>query len=50
MPSKKLKVKCITCKKRIQGKPRIMRLQITHEDDRMTKAQRKLGSHQRIGT
>jgi hypothetical protein len=43
LPSKRLKVNCITCKKPIQGKPRVMRLKITHEDDRMIKGAKKAG-------
>ena len=43
MPSKKSKVNCITCKKPSQGKPRIMRLQITHEDELMIKCAKKVG-------
>jgi hypothetical protein len=43
LPSKKLKVNCITCKKPIKGKPRIMRLQITHQNDRMIKCAKKVG-------
>ena len=44
-PKTKVKggVRCISCKKPIPGKPRVMRLQITHEEPRMIECAKKVG-------
>jgi len=38
-----VKAYCVSCKKPILGKPRIMRLQITHEDPRMISCAKRVG-------
>jgi hypothetical protein len=39
----KSKVYCISCKKPIQGKPSVMKLQITHKNPRMIDCAKKVG-------
>lgn len=39
----KSKVYCVSCKKPIQGKASVMRLQITHKNPRMIECAKKLG-------
>ena len=39
----KSKVWCVSCKKLIQGKPSVMRLQITHKNPRMIECAKKAG-------
>ena len=39
----KPKVRCVSCKKLIKGKPSIMRLQITHKNPRMIECAEKVG-------
>jgi hypothetical protein len=39
----KSKVYCVACKKPIQGKPSVMRLQITHKNPRMIECAKKVG-------
>jgi hypothetical protein len=51
MPSRKSRVKtkvktkvcCVSCKRPIEGKPRVMRLQITHKNPSMIECARKVG-------
>ena len=43
MLSKKSKIHCIACKRPIRGKPSVMRLQITHQNDKMIKCAKKVG-------
>jgi len=40
---KKSKLRCVSCKKPIQGKPSVMRLQITHKNPRMIECAKKVG-------
>jgi hypothetical protein len=39
----KSKVRCVSCKKPIPGKPSVMRLQITHKNPRMIECAKKVG-------
>jgi hypothetical protein len=39
----KSKAYCVSCKKPIQGKPRVIKLQITHKDPRMIECAKKVG-------
>jgi len=41
--SVKSKVYCVSCKKPVQGKPSVMRLQITHKNARMIECAKKVG-------
>ena len=43
MPSKRKIVRCLACRKPIQGKPCVMRLHITHQQPRLLDAARTLG-------
>ena len=43
MSSKKPKLRCVACRKLIEGRPRVMRLHITSEDAKLIANAKKLG-------